>query len=356
MQFAFPWVLLLLPLAFLFLRRPKLNAIAVSSLAGWQSAATPRRVKWLPVLRLLRTVALTLLIIALAGPRAGQPVSEEIHNGIAINLLVDISSSMDRNITGSGAEKTSRLDAVKKVVESFIASRSDDLIGLITFARYADTLSPLTFGHDALTQLVQQIKIQDRPNEDGTAYGDALSIACAGLQQMEEWNAKKEVLASDPATQIQSKIIVLLTDGENNCGLHLPQEAAGFARQWGIRVYAISLGDRSAASSANESPESTDAEKLLERIAKETGAAYWKIYDTDALMAVYEEIDRLEKNEIKSVTFIHTEYTSIFSFFALPALLFLLIEQLLAATILRVAEEETQQSCLNDENRTTNVK
>ncbi len=204
------------------------------------------------------------------------------------------------------------------------------MIGLITFARYADTLSPLTFGHSALIQLVDALEIQDLPNEDGTAYGDALAAACAQLDQMDVWKESDEDVAS-----VASKIVILLTDGENNCGLHLPQEAAGLANQWGIRVYTVSLSD------AQEETPLTDAEKLLEIISEGTGGVFWKIHDADELHEAYETIDQLEKSDIRSTTFSHTAYRHHVHKAAVPALLLLILDALLSATLLRVTREET---------------
>jgi Ca-activated chloride channel homolog len=325
MTFAYPFILLFLPLSLLLLRRRKFNAIEVSSLSGWQNAAEPKRVRRLKLLRVLHAAVCALLITAAAGPRTGRPVSEEVRQGIAIEMLLDISSSMDRNIKAGDGNHTTRMEAAKKAVEAFIENRPDDLIGLITFARYADTLSPLTFGHDALIQLVQEVEIQDRPNEDGTAYGDALSLACAHLDRMNEWNDEEE-------QPINSKTIILLTDGENNCGLHLPQEAAGLAKKWGIRIYSISLGD-------TDEKEMTDAEHLLERIGDGTGGGFWKIYSIDELDEAYARIDELETSEIKSATLVRTEYQPVFTLFALPALILLLLERILNATALRITEE-----------------
>ncbi|MGB0257785.1 MAG: VWA domain-containing protein, partial [Coraliomargarita sp.] len=108
-------------------------------------------------------------------------------------MLVDVSSSMDMTIKDGAGKTSSRMDVAKEMVERFIIGdgdqlqgRPDDLIGLITFARYADTRSPLTFGHDALLQIVRHLTIQERPNEDGTAYGDALAIAAARLRNLDE--------------------------------------------------------------------------------------------------------------------------------------------------------------------------
>jgi Ca-activated chloride channel family protein len=333
MNFAFPWVLLLLPLALMLLRKRAINAITVSSLVGWKSAAKPRRIQWLERLRFLRAAACALLIIALASPRTEQSISEEVRQGIAIEMLVDISSSMDRSLTGADGERTTRMEAVKKTVVAFIENQPDDLIGLITFARYADTLSPLTFGHSALIQLVEYLEIQDRPNEDGTAYGDALLLACAHLDRMNDWSTDPTDSEKDPATQIQSKTIILLTDGENNCGLHLPQEAAGLAAKWNIHLYTISLADA-------EETELTEAEALLETISEATGGAFWKIGGSDELDDTYATIGQLETSEIKNATLTHTEQRHVFALFALPALFLLLLESTLSATLLRIAKEE----------------
>jgi Ca-activated chloride channel homolog len=324
MNFAFPWALLLLPFVLLLLRKQRLKAIPVSSLADWKNAPVPRRVRWVNRLRIVRTLAAALLVIALAGPRIEKPVIEEIRQGIAIEMLVDISSSMDRSITVRDGEKSTRMEAAKTVVEAFIENRPDDLIGLITFARYADTLSPLTFGHDALIELVREIEIQDRPNEDGTAYGDALALAGAHLERMDKWNEE-----SGNALPVETKTVILLTDGENNCGLHLPREAAGLIAAWNIRLYSISLADA-------ENDELTDSEKLLENISEATGGRFWKIADVADLTAAYDTIDRLEKSEIKNSSVTYTEQRHIFFYFALTALILLLLEQILSATLLRI--------------------
>jgi len=341
MSFSFPFVLIVLPLTLLLLRHRRIRPIPLSSLSAWKGAPLPKRVQWLPALRILQTAAAALLITALAGPRAERPVAEEVRQGVAIQLLVDISSSMDRSITGRDGQRTTRMEAAKEAVKSFIQNRPNDLLGLITFARYADTLSPLTFGHDALLQLAEQIQIQDRPNEDGTAYGDALMLACARLQQMNEWTDRQGIPDSDPAAQIQSKVVILLTDGENNCGLHLPQEAAGLAQRWGIRLYAVNMADHTESLAGGGL---TEAEQLLDRITQGTDGRFWRIYDAAGLDEAYAVIDQLETSEIKTATFVRTEYTAIFHLFALPAFLLLLIEQILSATVLRVAALGNEES------------
>ena len=327
MTFSLPWFLLLLPLALIALRKQRFRSVELASLRGWQNVRISRRTKWLNRMRWVRTAILILIIIALAAPVVERPVEEMVRQGIAIEMLVDISSSMDCTIAETGNEKLTRMESAKLEVEKFVQNREDDLIGLITFARYADTVSPLTFGHKALTQLVRNIEIQDRPNEDGTAYGDALALACAQLQQMSEWQGGDEVEVID------SRIVVLLTDGENNCGLHLPQDSAALAKKWAIRVYVISLGE------SDQSSGMTDAENLLENVAGITGGAFWKISDGDALRNAYAEIDKLEKSAITDSTVLHHQPVSIFYLFLIPALVLLLLDMILNATLLRVNQE-----------------
>jgi Ca-activated chloride channel homolog len=343
MTLAFPWLLLFLPLALAAFRQRCRAAISVSGLAVWRDIPPSRRLRWLRYVRPLRAVALALLITACAGPQTERQIGEETRQGIAIQLLVDISSSMDQALAAAEGKSLSRLESVKRVVEQFIHHRPDDLIGLVTFARYADTLSPLTLGHDALVEIVRGLAIQERPNEDGTGYGDALASACARLDLITQQQAAAKQPTADPYAAIRSKVVVLLTDGENNCGLHLPEEAAGLAKKWGIRVYAITMkdDDRGITSATQEDNDDglTDADKLLRRLADETGGAYWNIGNATQLQAVYEHIDQLERSEIRSAILYHAEISSLFQYLAFPALLLLLGERILSATWLRVAEE-----------------
>ena len=342
MTFAYPWILLMLPLALVTLRQRPLAAIAVSGLAVWRDVPPSRRLRWLRRVRYLPTVAIALLIAACAGPQMERQVGEETREGVAIQLLLDISSSMEQSLATDDGERISRLEAAKQVVEQFVRHRPDDLIGLITFARYADTLSPLTYGHDALVEIVRELDIQERPTEDGTGYGDALALACARLDQMGQWQPTAKDRAADPSTTVRSKVVVLLTDGENNCGLHLPAEAAGLAKKWGIRVYAVSMKDDEAESTLERRSDDeglTDAEKLLRRLADETGGAYWKIGNATHLKEVYERIDHLETSEIKTTILYHSEISPLFQYLACVALVLLLAELIMRATWLRVAEE-----------------
>jgi Ca-activated chloride channel family protein len=243
-------------------------------------------------------------------------------------LLVDVSSSMDMNVAGPDAKSATRMAVAKEMVARFIAGdgdtlkgRPNDLIGLITFARYADTRSPLTTGHDALLQIVRQLEVQDRPNEDGTAYGDALAIAAARLKDPD--------LLDRGDADIKSRVIVLLTDGENNSGAHLPLEAAGLAKSWGCRIYSISMSDPQSENQLNA------ADRVLEHLSEETGGIFRQANDFESLRAVYAEIDRLERSEITT-----RGYERVAEWFWVPlasATAVLLLALFLEATWLRVA-------------------
>jgi len=314
------------------------TSLQVSSVGLWQDVSAGRaRYLWIPVN--LRRLALILLLVALARPQAGSTYDMEVSEGIAIQLLVDVSSSMDMNVRDLEGKNSSRMDVAKEMVERFIAGdgdtlhgRSEDLIGLITFARYADTRSPLTFGHDALLQIVRGLDVQERPNEDGTAYGDALALAAARLQNIEELQFGQ---GSVQAGAIESRVIILLTDGENNSGAHLPLEAAGLAKAWGCRIYCISLGDTQDAASGEVRVEQlTASERTLQHISDETGGIFRQASDYESLLSVYEEIDRLERSEIAT-----RSYDRVAEWFWLPlavALLSLLVALILEASVLRV--------------------
>ncbi len=308
MSFVYTWVLLLIPLALWLLRKQRQRtSVAVPSIQLW-SKETPGRARylWLPVA--LRRVSIICILVAIARPQAGSTYELEVTDGIAIQMLIDVSSSMDMSMKDFGGKSASRMEVAKELVERFIGGdeenlngRPHDLIGLITFARYADTRSPLTFGHDALLQIVRSLEIQERPNEDGTAYGDALAIAAARLRDPA---ALKFGDTAATTNEIQSKVIILLTDGENNSGAHLPIEAAGLAKEWGCRIYAISLGDSNQYTDDPSVANSlTAAEQMLEHISVSTGGIFRQAYDFESLLSVYSEIDQLERSEISTRSF-----------------------------------------------------
>lgn len=319
MTLAYPWILFLLPLILVvawLLRKEIRRTLPVPSLLQWSHRGSGRaRYLWIP--KLLGWFTLVGLVACLARPQAGSTHSLQVTEGIAIQMLVDVSSSMDMTMSlPDGGQKT-RLEIAKELVESFIVGDGDqltgregDMIGLITFARYADTRSPLTFGHSALVQLVRNLRIQDRLNEDGTAYGDALALAAARLEHLED--DQQESTGVSFTGPVSSKVIILLTDGENNSGNHMPVEAAGLAMKWGCKVYCISLGDP-LPGTAGETPPLNSSERVLEHISNETGGIFRKAFDYESLQAVYSEIDQLEQSKIATMN-----YSQVTEFFWLP--------------------------------------
>ena len=340
MSFQNPWLLALIPVFFWLFRRKKTRtSVTVDAIAVAPNLA-PGRARYLWLTVYLRQLSVLAVLVALAGPRAPASFDREVNEGIAIQLLVDVSSSMDMNTKSATGQKVSRMELAKEIVEKFVAGdgetlagRPHDLIGLITFARYADTRSPLTFGHEALLQIVRNLEIQERPNEDGTAYGDALAIAAARLKNLEELKHRKDLVDLDA---IKSRVIILLTDGENNSGAHLPIESAGLAKAWGCRIYSISFGESfQAINEASIIETLTPSEKILEHISQETGGLFRKAYGYESLRLVYEEIDQLERTEI---TLRQAEHLASFTWLsAAIALTALTLSLILEATWLRVA-------------------
>lgn len=299
-----------------------------------------QRLLWLPPC--LGTLATVLAVVALARPQAQEARVREEHEGIAIEMLVDVSSSMDMNASRRGG-RASRLEVAKQVLLEFVLGnekglpgRVHDLVGIITFARYADTVCPLTLGHDALAYLAREIEVCDRPNEDGTAYGDATILAAARLKKLEAGRTPGERGDKD----VKSKIIVLLTDGENNCGSHLPMEAAALAREWGIRIYTISMGERPADQAGDGSSplsslrsDQVETEETLRFMAELTGGIYRTADDFDSLQAVYSEIDRLETSQLRPVLF--QEPRELFWMFAVASVSVMLTDVIARHTFLR---------------------
>jgi Ca-activated chloride channel family protein len=348
MTLAWPWALALLaPMLGLLLwqwRRRRRNALPFSSLHAVRAAGKTWRQRLVLLPPVLQILTLCCLILALARPQKDRVESKQVKEGIAIELLMDVSSSMDMS-TAFGRSET-RLEAAKQVMEDFVAGdgdelpgRPDDLIGIVTFARYADTICPLTMSRDAVVHMTREIEVQNRPNEDGTAYGDATALAAAHLKMFEERQADRRGESGVP--EIKSKIIVLLTDGENNCGKHLPLQAAGMARQWGIRVYTISFGDKPPVRQVETSEgrmaipdEMSPTEKVLQQMADSTGGIFRRAADLNSLRAVYAEIDRLEKTELKPLAYKRKEEA--FGWFLLVALGLLYLDVWTRSLVIRM--------------------
>lgn len=328
----------LLPLLAIIQRRQRRKgAIRYPSFALLVGVDRTWRQRMLFIPPLCLYLALGCLIISLARPQVESMSHRENREGIAIQLLVDVSSSMDMDIhTEDGA--MTRIEVAKKVMEAFVAGdgvdlsgRPDDMIGVISFARYSDSICPMTLGHDAVVYMIQEITINDRPNEDGTAYGDATALAAAHLKSQE-----------DGEGAMKSKVILLLTDGENNCGEQMPLQAAAMAKEWGIRIYTISLQEQSRPtviktdSGTFLKPRApSESDQILEKMATVTGGIFRTAHDMNSLQAVYKEINELEKTEVEEVDFI--DRGEAFAPFALAALILLLLRYVLSSTLLRIS-------------------
>lgn len=288
--------------------------------AGVQKMRQSVSVKALPLLKVLRFIVLSLLIITLARPQLSQSREQSIAQGIDILLVLDISESMRaEDFAGSN-----RIQTAKSVIKAFLAHRENDRIGLVIFAGESFTLCPLTLDYPVLAELLSDVEIGQLA--DGTAIGDALATAAHRLR----------ALAS------KTKVVILLTDGENNAGSIAPETAASLAASDGIKVYTIGMGkeggaripyaDTTFGKRYREVLTYLD-EGTLKRIANATGGIYFRATDTQSLQQIYAEIDRFEKTKFETINIIVRK--ELVGYFLIPAMLLLGIEILLSNTVLR---------------------
>ncbi|AQQ72179.1 VWFA-related Acidobacterial domain protein [Limihaloglobus sulfuriphilus] len=340
-------LLLIVAAVFLFRTRIRRAGLRFSWLGVFDRIPQSLRSRLMPLPAVLRALCLALLVVAAAGPREGVSISNISIDGVAMELVVDRSGSMNEKMIYKG-EELSRFEAVKLVLEDFITSRTDgleagsgDLLGLVTFARYPDTVCPLVRNHSILVEFLKQTNTVRLRSEDGTAIGEAIALAAARLhsaeQEINKANAEQSGTDSHtpPEFTIKSKAIVLLTDGINNQGQISPQEAAEMAADWGIKIYAIGIGSGSVRVMDQFTiPGAAQLdETLLNSIAQETGGFYARADDAEQLKAVYERIGELEKSEIKSLEY--NDYNEKFLPWAAAALAVLLAEIILSNTVLR---------------------
>ena len=344
-----PWALLLLLLVPLLIvvriKCPGRAAIKFSSLSKFQQCPASWCQRFRSLLFIARLFCVILLVIALARPRKGMKIEQISTEGVAMMVVVDRSGSMGELMTYKG-QKLSRLEVVKKVVADFITGddkdyqgRIGDMIGLVTYARYADTQCPMVRGNTIITDFLKETQLVNQRDEDGTAIGDGITVAAARLKKVESQiledqarmmsGEKKE----DSDFTIKSKIIILLTDGINIAGQYQPLEAAKLAAEWGIKIYTIGIGSavRNRGIFSMMGP-SLD-ERLLSQIANETGGFYARADNAEQLREIYKKIDELEKSDVKSIEYV--DYAEQFSPWAMAALGVLLFEILAASTLFR---------------------
>jgi Ca-activated chloride channel family protein len=271
--------------------------------------------KYLPII--LKSLLICAIAVALARPRMTWEEREYTTYGIDIILSIDVSGSM----MAVDFRPMNRMEAAKNVALNFINNRENDRIGIVTFASYAHTLVPLTNDYSVLNTVVSKINVDTQ--QDGTAIGNGIAIPILRLKD-------------SPA---ESKVIILLTDGVNNSGQIDPITAAEYARLFGIKVYAVGIGSRGPVDFPFRNPRTgrTEYRKVnidldvegLNRIAQITGTGHARIASNTAqLQSIFEEIDMMEKTEIKSnVTYEHKELFIYFLYIAGAILLLMILSR-----------------------------
>lgn len=312
-------ILLLAIPAFVYMyvrrRRQRSAAIRYSDVESLKRADVRHTGRNRHVLFALRIVALAALVVAFSRPQSG--VTSETMNteGIDIVLAIDVSSSMLAEDL-----EPNRLEAAKAVAAEFIQDRRDDRIGLVVFAAEAFTQVPLTLDYSVITDLLGQM--ESGMIEDGTAVGMGLATAVKRLQ----------------ASDAESRVVVLLTDGRNNTGEIGPVTAGQMAQALGVRVYTIGAGGLGMArvpvgGGRYASVEVDIDEASLREVAETTGGQYFRATDREGLSQVYREIDALETTEIEVENF--TSYGELFYYPLAAGLLLLLFEVGLGQSVLR---------------------
>ena len=324
-EFANPdffWLLLLLPLAllwYIFKRKQQTASLKISSIKGFSSNSFLPKLK--PLLFIIRLLALTAIIVAMARPQTKDVSTKtKTTKGIDIVMAIDVSSSMlARDL------KPNRLSALKKVAAEFIKKRPNDRIGLVVYAGEGYTKTPVTSDKSIVLSALREITYGQL--NDGTAIGMGLATSVNRLKE----------------SKAVSKVIILLTDGVNNSGFIEPQTAADLALEFGIKTYTIGLGTNGNALS----PVAYNAdgsfrygmrqveidEALLKDIAAVTGGKYFRATNNEKLEKIYDEINKLEKTEIEEFKF--TRYDEKFRPWVLLAGALLLFEWLLRNTLFR---------------------
>lgn len=316
------WLLLLIPAFaawYLIRKKPRTAVVTVPVMYDFGTKNLLSRLR--PFLVVLRFAALALIIVALARPQSTEMSSKKRGTeGIDIIMAVDISSSMlARDL------KPNRLEALKEVAQQFVDARPSDRLGLVIYAGESFAQVPLTTDHKVVKNALADLRYDML--EQGTAIGMGLATAVNRIKDSEAL----------------SKVIILLTDGENNKGIIDPKTATQLAQQYNIRVYTIGVGSKGYA----ETPVAIDMqgnfvyqntlvnidEELLQYIANQTKGQYFRATDNESLASIYAEIDTLEKTKLEELNFY--QYDEHFYNFVFLALAFLVAEALLRMTLFR---------------------
>jgi len=290
----FFWLFLLIPMAvaWMYWKRNEQSAtLKMSSTQGFKSSNS-LIVKLKPILNLLRILALSSLIIAMARPRTVDVSNQtKTTRGIDIVMAIDVSGSMLAKDL-----RPNRMEALKDVAAYFVEERPNDRIGLVVYASESYTKTPVTSDKAVVLEAIKSIKY-DQVLQDGTGIGMGLATAVNRLKD----------------SKAKSKVIILLTDGVNNAGFIEPETAADIAKQYGIKVYTIGIGTNGMA----ESPYALSPtgqilfqmmkveidEQLLKNIARKTEGKYFRATSNSKLAEIYASINKLETTEIEELRF-----------------------------------------------------
>ncbi|UPS45730.1 VWA domain-containing protein [Prevotella sp. E15-22] len=324
-------LLLILPyiIWYVLFRKKKEPTIRMADTFAFQYASRSWKVILMPIQLVLRILAFTFLVIALARPQTHDNMQNESIEGIDIMLAMDVSTSMlAEDLRDDSHHIQNRIEAAKNVAAEFISGRPNDNIGLTIFAGEAFTQCPMTIDHASLLSLLQNVRTDIAARgliEDGTAIGMGLANAVSRLKD----------------SKAKSKVVILLTDGSNNRGDLSPMTSAEIAKSLGIRVYTVGVGSNGTARyplnvggrvQYIQMPVEIDTQTLTD-IAKTTNGQFYRAKNAEELRQIYHEIDKLEKSkiEVQKYSRRYEDYQR----YALAAVAFLLLEILLRITIFR---------------------
>lgn len=318
MKFANPTLLLLLlliPLLLWWRGRQRRASVHFPNSALLKKLPVSLRVRLQPLFPLLYAAGLACLIVALARPQKGLSESRVNTEGVDIVLLLDLSTSMDTPDFALNGQRITRIASAKAVISDFIEKRTDDRIGMVAFSALPYSVAPLTLDHSWLVQRMD--KLRTGMLEDGTAIGDALASAINRLRDSEA----------------KSRVVVLVTDGENNRGELKPENAAQAAAALGIKIYTIGIGGGLPIRQGffTQAPQQLDT-TVLEAVADISGGKFFRAKELKELQDVYDTIDQLEKTEIEMLQF--TRYEETAQDWLIAAVLLLTLEKLLSLTLL----------------------
>ncbi len=324
-RFVDPWFLILLfALIPLWIYEKELKAkILFSNIENIKKVSSKNILNPRFILKIVRFIALSLLIVALARPQAGKIYSQVESDGVDIILALDTSGSMRAMDFVVDKKRVERLEVVKNVVTDFIKKRASDRLGMVVFGTEAFTQCPLTLDHGIVSEFLNKLSIGMAG--DATAIGSAIGVATKRLKDL----------------KAKSKVIILLTDGRSNSGNLPPLQAAEVAKSFDIKIYTIGVGTRGPApflvdgffgSTFQYQNVDIDEDSLL-KIAEMTGGKYYRATSTTELENIYTEIDKLEKTEVLIKQY--AEYDELYIWFILAGLALILLEILLSNTVLR---------------------